>query len=82
MNGLAGCYVSTIGKPHEYSDLTTSNPKHLLTWKGQPTAHRARRCARTWNEHALMHYALHRLVAVSQSREMSSTAKTVKKAAR
>ena len=23
MNGLAGCYVSTIGKPHEYFDLTT-----------------------------------------------------------
>ena len=22
MNGLAGCYVSTIGKPHEYFDLT------------------------------------------------------------
>ena len=21
-NGLAGCYVSTIGKPHEYFDLT------------------------------------------------------------
>ena len=27
VNGLAGCYVSTIGKPHEYFDLTTSNPK-------------------------------------------------------
>ena len=24
MNGLAGCYVSTIGKPHEYFDLTGS----------------------------------------------------------
>ena len=24
VNGLAGCYVSTIGKPHEYFDLTTS----------------------------------------------------------
>ena len=22
VNGLAGCYVSTIGKPHEYFDLT------------------------------------------------------------
>ena len=22
MNGLAGCYVSTIGKPHENFDLT------------------------------------------------------------
>ena len=22
MNGLAGCSVSTIGKPHEYFDLT------------------------------------------------------------
>ena len=22
MNGLAGCYVSTIGKPREYFDLT------------------------------------------------------------
>ena len=22
MNGLAGCYVSTIGKQHEYFDLT------------------------------------------------------------
>ena len=22
MTGLAGCYVSTIGKPHEYFDLT------------------------------------------------------------
>ena len=27
MNGLADCCVSTIGKPHEYFDLTTSNPK-------------------------------------------------------
>ena len=25
VNGLAGCYVSTIGKPHEYFDLTTIN---------------------------------------------------------
>ena len=24
VNGLAGCYVSTIGKPHEYFDLTRS----------------------------------------------------------
>ena len=24
MNGLAGYYVSTIGKPHEYFDLTSS----------------------------------------------------------
>ena len=24
MNGLAGYYVSTIGKPHEYFDLTAS----------------------------------------------------------
>ena len=24
MNGLAGCYVSTIGKPHEYFDLTVA----------------------------------------------------------
>ena len=24
VNGLAGCYVSTIGKPHEYFDLTGS----------------------------------------------------------
>ena len=24
MNGLAGCYVSTIGKPHEYFDLTAT----------------------------------------------------------
>ena len=24
MNGLAGCYVSTIGKPHAYFDLTGS----------------------------------------------------------
>ena len=24
MNGLAGCYVSTTGKPHEYFDLTAS----------------------------------------------------------
>ena len=24
VNGLAGCYVSTIGKPHEYFDLTTT----------------------------------------------------------
>ena len=24
MNGLAGCSVSTIGKPHEYFDLTGS----------------------------------------------------------
>ena len=23
VNGLAGCYVSTIGKPHEYFDLTS-----------------------------------------------------------
>ena len=22
VNGLAGCYVSSIGKPHEYFDLT------------------------------------------------------------
>ena len=22
MNGLASCYISTIGKPHEYFDLT------------------------------------------------------------
>ena len=26
MNGLAGYYVSTIGKPHEYFDLTRSKP--------------------------------------------------------
>ena len=24
VNGLAGCYVSSIGKPHEYFDLTTT----------------------------------------------------------
>ena len=28
MNGLAGCYVSTIGKPHEYFDLTGS--QHVI----------------------------------------------------
>ena len=27
VNGLAGCYVSSIGKPHEYFDLTGS-PSH------------------------------------------------------
>ncbi len=26
VNGLAGCYVSTIGKPHEYFDLTSTAP--------------------------------------------------------
>ena len=26
VNGLAGCYVSTIGKPHEYFDLTATDP--------------------------------------------------------
>ena len=28
MNGLAGYYVSTIGKPHEYFDLTTKPVKN------------------------------------------------------
>ena len=27
MNGLAGCYVSTIGKQHEYFDLTTNTTR-------------------------------------------------------
>ena len=27
VNGLAGCYVSTIGKPHEYFDLTVRRHK-------------------------------------------------------
>ena len=27
MNGLAGCYVSSIGKPHEYFDLTGMPPR-------------------------------------------------------
>ena len=26
MNGLAGCFVSTIGKSHEHFDLTASRP--------------------------------------------------------
>ena len=30
MNGLAGCYVSTIGKPHEYFDLTSSLVRCIL----------------------------------------------------
>ena len=30
VNGLAGCYVSTIGKPHEYFDLTGTGKKSLL----------------------------------------------------
>ena len=29
MNGLAGYYASTIGKPHEYFDLTESGPSEL-----------------------------------------------------
>ena len=27
VNGLAGCYVSTIGKPHEYFDQTVRRHK-------------------------------------------------------
>ena len=30
VNGLAGCSVSTIGKPHEYFDLTATLP--VLRW--------------------------------------------------
>ena len=30
MNGLAGYYVSTIGKPHEYFDLTGSVRTSLI----------------------------------------------------
>ncbi len=30
VNGLAGCYVSTIGKSHEYFDLTTKNVVNAL----------------------------------------------------
>ena len=29
MNGLVGCYVSTIGKPHEYFDLTATSRLRL-----------------------------------------------------
>ena len=32
VNGLAGCYVSTIGKPHEYFDLTGSSVAFLLVF--------------------------------------------------
>ncbi len=33
VNGLAGCYVSTIGKPHEYFDLTGS-PEPIRSYNG------------------------------------------------
>ncbi len=44
MNGLAGCSVSTIGKPHEYFDLTgvrvddeqAARPHGPRTSKGNP----------------------------------------------
>ena len=39
MNGLAGCYVSTIGKPHEYFDLTRVRP----AYRGAPVAESRRR---------------------------------------
>ena len=35
MNGLAGCYVSTIGKPHEYFDLTgEGDPPRMDFYRG------------------------------------------------
>ena len=34
MNGLAGYYVSTIGKPHEYFDLTGSGTCNALVSVG------------------------------------------------
>ena len=30
MNGLAGCSVSTIGKPHEYFDLTRTPTRRAV----------------------------------------------------
>ena len=35
MNGLAGCYVSTIGKPHEYFDLTGRDSLLTSFWNGK-----------------------------------------------
>ena len=33
MNGLAGYYVSTIGKPHEYFDLTTISAESVSEYR-------------------------------------------------
>ncbi len=35
MNGLAGCFVSTIGKSHEYFDLTGSRSKRSQAGKAR-----------------------------------------------